>query len=223
MKSRVPLPTVNVPQNRIAMLEGACWPWPATGATWSLHSISTSAHFTSSKFLRSRWGSSVGLKSGDPRDYEDAIDERVKFIWIESISNPGNVVPDFEDLSRVGQQAKVRLIVSWCLHLRNKEQGELFASGASLKSSGIWKAHSVRPQRNNFCRTRVAGHSMWKACPKGIPGTQRVWQIGCGISPGSIGSTISAIRIIRITNEPPDISYEDLVLCQFTALGIQRP
>lgn len=51
------------------------------------------------------------IKSEDPRAYADAVDVRTKFIWIETISNPGNVIPDFKGLAKVVQERGLPLIV----------------------------------------------------------------------------------------------------------------
>ncbi|KAJ5920093.1 Pyridoxal phosphate-dependent transferase major region subdomain 2 [Penicillium verrucosum] len=50
------------------------------------------------------------IKSEDPRAYADAVDVRTKFIWIETISNPGNVIPDFKGLAKVVQERGLPLI-----------------------------------------------------------------------------------------------------------------
>lgn len=51
------------------------------------------------------------IKSEDPQAYADAVDERTKFVWIETISNPGNVIPDFEELAKVARENGLPLIV----------------------------------------------------------------------------------------------------------------
>lgn len=51
------------------------------------------------------------VKSRDPMDFAAAIDDNTKFVWVESISNPGNVILDFEALSLVCHAKGVPLIV----------------------------------------------------------------------------------------------------------------
>ena len=57
------------------------------------------------------------VKTRDPMDFAAAINEKTKFVWFESISNPGNVILDFEALSRVCHAKGVPLIVRLNLHL----------------------------------------------------------------------------------------------------------
>ncbi len=51
------------------------------------------------------------VESQNPADFAASIDEKTKFVWIESISNPGNVVLDFEALSLVCDTKGIPLIV----------------------------------------------------------------------------------------------------------------
>lgn len=53
------------------------------------------------------------IRSRDPRDFAAAIDDRTKFVWVESISNPGNVILDLEALSLVCHAKGVPLIVTF--------------------------------------------------------------------------------------------------------------
>ena len=52
------------------------------------------------------------IKTRSSEDFAAAIDERTKFVWVESISNPGNVIVDHELLSEVCHAKGVPLIVS---------------------------------------------------------------------------------------------------------------
>lgn len=56
------------------------------------------------------------VKSRDTKDFSAAIDNRTKFIWVECISNPGNVILDFETLSSVCKAKGVPLIVMLILN-----------------------------------------------------------------------------------------------------------
>ncbi|KAJ5287131.1 O-acetylhomoserine (thiol)-lyase [Penicillium angulare] len=49
--------------------------------------------------------------SVDPAEFAAAIDDNTKAIYIESISNPDNVVPDFEALAKVAHDNGIPLIV----------------------------------------------------------------------------------------------------------------
>lgn len=51
------------------------------------------------------------VKSRDPRDFAAAINDKTKFVWVESISNPGNVILDFEALSLLCHRKGIPLIV----------------------------------------------------------------------------------------------------------------
>jgi O-acetylhomoserine/O-acetylserine sulfhydrylase len=52
------------------------------------------------------------VKSRDPADFAAVIDEKTKFVWVETISNPGNVILDLEAISTVCHANGIPLIVS---------------------------------------------------------------------------------------------------------------
>ena len=51
------------------------------------------------------------VKSRDPMEFAAAIDNRTKFVWVECISNPGNVILDLEALSYICNEKGLPLIV----------------------------------------------------------------------------------------------------------------
>lgn len=51
------------------------------------------------------------VEGNNTDDFKAAIRENTKAVYIESIGNPGFVVPDFQDLSKVAHEAGVPLIV----------------------------------------------------------------------------------------------------------------
>ncbi|KAK4862763.1 hypothetical protein LT330_002896 [Penicillium expansum] len=120
-------PTVNVLQNRIALLEGgvaacAVSSGSAAVALTMMALAGTGDNFVSSFHVHggtfhqfSVLAKQMGIecrfiKSEDPQAYADAVDERTKFVWIETISNPGNVIPDFEELAKVARENGLPLI-----------------------------------------------------------------------------------------------------------------
>lgn len=51
------------------------------------------------------------ISGNDPEDFRKAIRENTKAIYVETIGNPGFVVPDFRALSDVAHEAGIPLIV----------------------------------------------------------------------------------------------------------------
>lgn len=49
--------------------------------------------------------------SSDPEEYRKAIDEKTKAIYIESIANPKYLVPDFEAIKKIANEAGIPLVV----------------------------------------------------------------------------------------------------------------
>lgn len=52
------------------------------------------------------------VRSRDHADFAAMIDEKTKFVWVETISNPGNVILDLEALSFACHSKGVPLVVS---------------------------------------------------------------------------------------------------------------
>lgn len=51
------------------------------------------------------------IKSNNPEDYRNAIDENTKLIYVESIGNPQFQIPDFEALAEVAHENGIPLVV----------------------------------------------------------------------------------------------------------------
>jgi len=51
------------------------------------------------------------VDSEDPESFKNAINEKTKALYIETIGNPSLVVPDFEKLAKIAHQAGIPLIV----------------------------------------------------------------------------------------------------------------
>ncbi|TVY42182.1 Homocysteine synthase [Lachnellula occidentalis] len=120
-------PTVNVLQNRMAELEGgvaACGVASGSAAVvmTMLALAGAGDNFISSFHVHAgtfhQFGTlakQMGIEcrfvdSQNPVDFEAAIDGKTKFVWVESISNPGNVILDFKALSLICQNKGIPLI-----------------------------------------------------------------------------------------------------------------
>ncbi len=126
--TRIMNPTTDVFEQRIAALEGgAAAVATSSGQAAQLTAITTLAQagdeIVSSSYLYGgtynqfkvalpRLGIDVTFVEGvDPEDFRAAITERTKALYVESIANPGYVVPDFEALAAVAHEAGIPLIV----------------------------------------------------------------------------------------------------------------
>ena len=126
--SRLTNPTVDVLQKRLANLEGA----PAAVCTASGHSAQLLALFSlmqsGDEFIASNklYGGSItqfghsfkrfgwNVKFVDPHDFDgikQAINEKTKLIFTESIANPGGVICDIEKMAQIAHEAGIPLIV----------------------------------------------------------------------------------------------------------------
>ena len=121
-------PTTDVFEQRIAALEGgAAAVATSSGQAAQLTTITTLAQagdeIVSSSYLYGgtynqfkvtlpRLGINVEFVEGvDPDDFRAAITDKTKALYVESIANPGYVVPDFEALAEVAHEAGIPLIV----------------------------------------------------------------------------------------------------------------
>ncbi|RYP33062.1 hypothetical protein DL767_004912 [Monosporascus sp. MG133] len=121
------MPTVNVLQNRLAELEGGVAACAASSgssavAMTMLALAGSGDNFVSSFHVHAgtlhqfnTLAKQMGIecrfvKSRDPSDFAAAIDEKTKFIWVETISNPGNVILDLEAISTVCRSEGVPMI-----------------------------------------------------------------------------------------------------------------
>ncbi len=126
--TRIMNPTTDVFEQRIAALEGgAAAVATASGQAAQLTAITTLAQagdeIVSSSYLYGgtynqfkvtlpRLGIDVAFVEGvDPEDFRAAITDRTKALYVESIANPGYVVPDFEALAEVAHEAGIPLVV----------------------------------------------------------------------------------------------------------------
>ncbi|CAP79557.1 O-acetylhomoserine [Penicillium chrysogenum] len=126
--SRITNPTVSVFQNRMAALEGgvaACAVASGSAAVSMTlmalagigDNIVASFHVHGGtlhqfKVLAPQLGiESRFVTSNDPEDFRSKIDEKTKFIFVESISNPKYVVPDLEALAKIAHSKGIPLIV----------------------------------------------------------------------------------------------------------------
>ncbi len=53
----------------------------------------------------------VWADSGNPEEFEAAIDDKVKAIFVETLANPGGIVIDIEAISKIAKKAGIPLIV----------------------------------------------------------------------------------------------------------------
>ena len=126
--SRMTNPTVSVFEERIAQLEGGRGAVAAASGHAAQFLVAVSLLEAGDEFIASRnlYGGSVtqfGLsfpKLGwkchfvdptDPQNFEEAITDRVKFIFCEGVANPGGIILDIERISEIANKHGVLLIV----------------------------------------------------------------------------------------------------------------
>lgn len=126
--SRVANPTNEVFENRIAALEGGVAAVAvASGqaaqtvalgalATVGQNIVSTSHLYGGTYNLLKVQFKRIGIdvrfvNSDDQVEFEKAIDENTRAIYVESIGNPGYSIPDFEGLSALAHKHKIPLVV----------------------------------------------------------------------------------------------------------------
>ncbi len=126
--TRIMNPTTDVFEQRVAALEGGVAAVAtSSGQAAQLTAITNLAQagdeIVSSTFLYGgtynqfkvafpRLGINVRFVEGvDPADFDAAIGDNTKAIYVESIANPGYVVPDFEALAEVAHRHGIPLIV----------------------------------------------------------------------------------------------------------------
>jgi O-acetylhomoserine (thiol)-lyase len=126
--TRIMNPTTSVFEERIAALEGGIAALAtSSGQAAQFLAISTIAEagdnivstsylyggtYNQFKITLPRLGINVKfVESDEPSDYADAIDERTKAIYIETIANPRLNVPDIEAIAKVAHANRIPLIV----------------------------------------------------------------------------------------------------------------
>ncbi|KAJ5665343.1 Pyridoxal phosphate-dependent transferase major region subdomain 2 [Penicillium maclennaniae] len=126
--SRIMNPTVDVFEKRIAALEGGVAAVAASsGQSAQFMTISALAHagdnivstsnlyggtYNQFKVMLPRLGITTKFVNGDdPADIRDAIDEKTKLVYVETIGNPRYNVPDFEAIAQVAHEKGIPLVV----------------------------------------------------------------------------------------------------------------
>ena len=126
--SRIMNPTVDVFEKRIAALEGGVAALAASsGQSAQFMAIATLAHagdniistsnlyggtYNQFKVMLPRLGINTKfLTSETPEDFEKAIDDKTKAVYVETIGNPRYNVPDFEGIAKVCEAKGVALVV----------------------------------------------------------------------------------------------------------------
>lgn len=126
--TRIMNPTTDVFEKRMAALEGGVMA-VATASGQSAQFLALNNimqvgdNFVSSsnlyggsynqfKVAFKRIGIDVKFTAGTtPADYENLIDENTKAIYVETIGNPGFIVPDFEGIAAVAKKHQIPLVV----------------------------------------------------------------------------------------------------------------
>lgn len=147
--TRIMNPTTDVFEKRIAALEGgAAAVATSSGQAAQFLAIATIAqagdNIVSTSFLYGgtynqfkvslpRLGINVKFVEEDSLEaYEAAIDENTKGIYVESIGNPRNNVPDFDGLAKIAQKHGIPLIVD-----------NTFGAGGAIVKPIKWGANIV--------------------------------------------------------------------------------
>ncbi len=126
--TRIMNPTTDVFEKRVAALEGGVAAVAtASGQAAQLLTITTIAQagdsilsssylyggtYNQFKVVLPRLGIDVDFVEGDdPEAFRAAITDRTKAIYVESIANPGYIVPDLPALAKIAHEAGIPLIV----------------------------------------------------------------------------------------------------------------
>ena len=95
------------------------------------------------------YGIGVKFVTGtEPEDYENAIDERTKAIYVESISNPAYLVSDIPALAKVGSVIFHSLII-W-FTLTSHRSPMITASPLSLIIHSEWEVEPILSRLLSF-------------------------------------------------------------------------
>ena len=126
--TRLSNPTVEILENRIAMLEGGSAAVAASAGQFATYMVITALAEHGDNIVASAklYGGTYNLftqtfrKLGieirmvdqdDVNAFDAAVDAKTKGIYIESVSNPGSDIPDIEKIAEVAQKHRVPLIV----------------------------------------------------------------------------------------------------------------
>ncbi|WP_430811431.1 MULTISPECIES: O-acetylhomoserine aminocarboxypropyltransferase/cysteine synthase family protein [unclassified Carboxylicivirga] len=126
--TRIQNPTTDVFEKRIAALEGGVGAVAVSSGQAAqfialTNFLEAGDNFVSSSYLYGgtynqfkvqfkRLGIQVKFVEGDnPQDFEAAIDEKTKAIYIETIGNPQFNIPDFEAIANIAQKHDIPLVV----------------------------------------------------------------------------------------------------------------
>ncbi|KAL5371902.1 hypothetical protein PMIN06_006651 [Paraphaeosphaeria minitans] len=126
--SRIGNPTVDVFEKRMAALEGGVAALAAaSGQAAQFMAILTLAHagdniistsnlyggtYNQLKVALPRLGITTKFVNGDrPEDFQAAIDQNTKAVYLESIGNPKYNIPDFEKIAAIAHEAGVPVVV----------------------------------------------------------------------------------------------------------------
>lgn len=126
--SRLSNPTVEVLENRIAMLEGGAAAVATSSGQFATYMAITTIAEQGDNIVASgklyggtynlfvhtfkKLGIEFRLVDQDDLDaYKAAIDEKTKAVYIESVSNPGSDIPDIEAVSKIAKDNGLPLIV----------------------------------------------------------------------------------------------------------------
>ncbi len=126
--TRIMNPTQAVLEERVAALDGATAALAVASGHAAQHLVFHTLLEPGDKFIAGRqlYGGSINqfnhsfkkfgwevvwADSSKPEEFEAAIDDKVKAIFVESLANPGGVVIDIEAISKIAKKAGIPLIV----------------------------------------------------------------------------------------------------------------
>lgn len=126
--SRLSNPTVEVLENRIAMLEGGSAAVATSSGQFATYMVITTLAESGDNIVASGklYGGTYNLfvhtfrklgielrlvNQDDIEAFDKAVDGKTKAIYIESVSNPGSDIPDIDKISEVAKKHKLPLIV----------------------------------------------------------------------------------------------------------------
>jgi len=126
--TRIMNPTQGVLEERVAALDGGTAALAVASGHAAQHLVFHALLEPGDKFIAGRqlYGGSINqfnhafkkfswdvvwADSTKPEEFENAIDDKVKAIFVETLANPGGVVIDIEAISKIAKKAGIPLIV----------------------------------------------------------------------------------------------------------------